>query len=154
MKEKVSPILFLYFNWKTWSGIFESMKKLLHRSTLSMLFACYEIKASPCPQLVNNNWPLKKFSSDHFSHPTWEFAWLAHFIQSHSRVSASHEALNKYEVHSIRFQTFFFFVQAFKIVVDSWKFNMLLLYILWDDWPIFMISGKMNSYNSNWNTPY
>ena len=33
-----------------------------------------------------------------------------------------------------------FFVQAFKIVVDSWEFNMLLLYILWDDWPIFMIS--------------
>ena len=33
-----------------------------------------------------------------------------------------------------------FFVQAFKIVVDSWKFTMLLLYILWDDWPIFMIS--------------
>ena len=30
-----------------------------------------------------------------------------------------------------------FFVQAFKIVVDSWKFNMLLLYILWDDRPIF-----------------
>ena len=33
------------------------------------------------------------------------------------------------------------FVQAFKIVVDSWKLTMLLLYILWDDWPIFMISG-------------
>ena len=32
------------------------------------------------------------------------------------------------------------FVQAFKIVIDSWKFTMLLLYILWDDWPIFMIS--------------
>ena len=31
-------------------------------------------------------------------------------------------------MHSISFQTFF--VQAFKIVVDSWKFNMLLLYIL------------------------
>ena len=30
-----------------------------------------------------------------------------------------------------------FFVQAFKIVVDSWKFTMLLLYILRDDWPIF-----------------
>ena len=42
-------------------------------------------------------------------------------------------------VHSISFQTFF--VQAFKVVVDSWKFSMLLLYILWDDWPIFMISG-------------
>ena len=38
------------------------------------------------------------------------------------------------------FQTFF--VQAFKIVVDSSKFTMLLLYILWDDWPIFMISGS------------
>ena len=35
-----------------------------------------------------------------------------------------------------------FFVQAFKIVMDSWKFSMLLLYILWDDWPIFMISGS------------
>ena len=33
------------------------------------------------------------------------------------------------------------FVQAFKIVVDSWKFSMLLIYILWDDWHIFMISG-------------
>ena len=35
-----------------------------------------------------------------------------------------------------------FFVQAFKIIIDSWKFSMLLLYILWDDWPIFMISGS------------
>ena len=35
-----------------------------------------------------------------------------------------------------------FFIQAFKIVVDSWQFSMLLLYILWDDWPIFMISGS------------
>ena len=35
-----------------------------------------------------------------------------------------------------------FFVQAFKIVVESWKFTMLLLYILWDDWPIFMILGS------------
>ena len=41
---------------------------------------------------------------------------------------------------SIGFQTFF--VQAFKIVVDSWKLSMLLLYILWDDWPIFMISAS------------
>ena len=35
-----------------------------------------------------------------------------------------------------------FFAQEFKIVVDSWKFTMLLLYILWDDWPNFMISGS------------
>ena len=34
------------------------------------------------------------------------------------------------------------FVQAFKIVLDSWKFSMLLLYILWDDWLIFMISAS------------
>ena len=40
----------------------------------------------------------------------------------------------------ISFQTFF--VQAFKIVVDSWKCTMSLLYILWDDWPIFMILGS------------
>ena len=45
-----------------------------------------------------------------------------------------------YVVHSISFQTFF--VQAFKIIVDSGKFSMLLLYILWDDWPIFMILGS------------
>ena len=41
---------------------------------------------------------------------------------------------------SISFQVFF--VWAFKIVVDSWKFSILLLYILWDDWSIFMISGS------------
>ena len=35
-----------------------------------------------------------------------------------------------------------FFVQAFDIVVDSWKFSMLLLYLLCDDWPIFMILGS------------
>ncbi len=34
------------------------------------------------------------------------------------------------------------FVQALKIVIDSWKFIMLLLYILWDDRPIFMISAS------------
>ena len=50
------------------------------------------------------------------------------------------EKKQTYVVHSISFQTFF--VCPFKIVVDSWKFSMLLLYILWDDWPIFMISGS------------
>ena len=33
-----------------------------------------------------------------------------------------------YMVYSISFQTFF--IQAFKIIVDSWKFSMLLLYVL------------------------
>ena len=36
-------------------------------------------------------------------------------------------------VHSIVFQTFLY---------RHWKFTMLLLYILWDNWPIFMISGS------------
>ena len=35
-----------------------------------------------------------------------------------------------------------FFVLALKKDLDSWKFTMLLLYIIWDDWPIFMISGS------------
>ena len=48
--------------------------------------------------------------------------------------------LQIYKVPSIIFQNFF--IPAFKIVEDSWKFSMLLLYILWDDWPIFMISGS------------
>ena len=37
------------------------------------------------------------------------------------------------------FQTFF--VQVFKIVIDSWKSSRLLLNILWDDRLIFMIPG-------------
>ena len=35
-----------------------------------------------------------------------------------------------------------FFVWAFKIDVDSWKFSMIFLYILWDEGPIFMISAS------------
>ena len=35
-----------------------------------------------------------------------------------------------------------FCVQAFRIVVDSCEFTMLLLYILWNDTPIFMISSS------------
>ena len=38
-------------------------------------------------------------------------------------------------MHSISFQ-------AFNIDVDSWKFSMLLLYLVWDDWRSFMISGS------------
>ena len=43
-----------------------------------------------------------------------------------------------------------FFVQALKIVEDSWKFSMLLLYILWDDWPYFMISGSKEQLLLEW----
>ena len=41
-------------------------------------------------------------------------------------------------MHLISFKTFS--VEAFKIVVGSLKFIMILLYILWDDWPVLMIS--------------
>ena len=51
-----------------------------------------------------------------------------------------------YVVHSIGFQPFF--VQAFKIVVDSWKFTMLLLYILWDDCQFLWFQIPMNSYST------
>ena len=40
----------------------------------------------------------------------------------------------------LSFQTYF--VWAFKIVVNTSKSIMLLLYILWHDWPIFMISAS------------
>ena len=43
-----------------------------------------------------------------------------------------------------------FFVQAFKIVIDSWKFSILLPYILWDDWPIFIISGSKEQLQHEW----
>ena len=43
-------------------------------------------------------------------------------------------------MHTISCRTIFDW--AFKIGVDSWKFRMLLLYILWNDWPIFKISGS------------
>ena len=39
-------------------------------------------------------------------------------------------------VHSLSFQTF---CTGIKIVIDFLKLSMLLPYILWDDWPIFMI---------------
>ena len=51
-----------------------------------------------------------------------------------------HPVSNNYVVPSISFQNFF--VRALKIDVDAWKFIMLLLYISWDDWPIFMISAS------------
>ena len=48
-----------------------------------------------------------------------------------------------YVVHLISFQTILSAcTKALRIVIDSWKFSILLLYILWDDWPTFMISGS------------
>ena len=65
-----------------------------------------------------------------------------YLILKYTKYSSERESrmVKRYVVHSISFRTFF--VQAFRIVVDSWKFTLLLLYILWDDWPISMISGS------------
>ena len=58
------------------------------------------------------------------------------------------------EGHTISFHPFFF-VREFKIVVDSRKFTMLLLYVLWDDRSIFLLfQVQMNSNSSKWNTPF
>ena len=61
---------------------------------------------------------------------SWRFKWFASPIDT--KKDRVRRIIGKdYEVHTIRFQTFL--VWAFKIVVDSWKFTMLSLYILWDD---------------------
>ena len=55
-------------------------------------------------------------------------------VQTHPFVS--------YSINYIRgaFNTFLY--RHLKLVVDSWKITKLFLYILWDDWPIFMILGS------------
>ena len=73
-------------------------------------------------------------------HVHWRKSLNFDFLRTSWDLSSYHMISHVYEVHTISFQTFF--VQAFKIVVDSWKFTMLLLYILWDDWPIIMISAS------------
>ena len=85
---------------------------------------------------------LAQFPMDHFSHPVMSslIIPLRKFIKFAHYVINRFVSITTYVVYSISFQTFF--VQAFKIVVDSWKFTMLQLYILWDDRPIFMISGS------------
>ena len=85
------------------------------------------------------------------THGHSSFGWLAlcrHKIQSRkpARRDARQERVRNFFVAALTmiqvafnyFQTFF--VQTFKIVINFWKFSMLLVYILWDDWPIFMIS--------------
>ena len=65
--------------------------------------------------------------------------WLSHFSNYFFTHTHTHTHTHIYiyiyiyiyKVHTIGFQTFF--VQAFTIVVNSWKFSVLLLYILWDE---------------------
>ena len=67
------------------------------------------------------------------------FSKIKHLKNTH-RSTMAQEALNRLGDAFNKFPDIF--VQAFKIVVDSWKFTRLLLYILWDDWPVFMISAS------------
>ena len=53
-----------------------------------------------------------------------------------------------YMVFSISFQTFLH--RHLKLSVDSCNFNMLLLYIIWEDWLIFMISGSNEQQQHDW----
>ena len=82
-----------------------------------------------------------------YTHPHTPFLYISsNSWSSHTKNSnVTWYLLSEYSAYKVcgAFNKFpDFFVQAFKIVVDSWKFSMLLLYILWDDWPIFMISGS------------
>ena len=85
---------------------------------------------------------LKRMLSGERFGPNWSVFWGQRPIVLQKGIELLEKRWNQSVcvVHSIGIQTFF--VQAFKIVVDSWKFSMLLLYILWYDWPIFMISGS------------
>ena len=78
-----------------------------------------------CPQLEVK---LLSFYKDYITHEGW-------FGIKYRNPDQKYIVSISCEVPSIG-------LQAFKIVVDSWKFSMLLLYILWDDRPIFMISGS------------
>ena len=91
---------------------------------------------------------------------------ITHFItvfQSPARMVSNQKNTQRNEVPSISFLTFF--VWAFKIVVVSWKFSMLLLYILWDDFRFkgtatgeigiqptkIWMSQLVNFKNANWH---
>ena len=62
------------------------------------------------------------------------------YQEENSQISQINRPSVIYEVHTISLQTFFLW--AFKMVIDSWKFSMVLLSILWDDGPAFMISAS------------
>ena len=85
--------------------------------------------------------PTRHFKSSYFRNkPDKIPKWMNQIDNIYLTVKChTHTHTYIYVVPSISFQTFF--VLAFRIVVDTWKFSMLLLYILWDDWPILMISG-------------
>ena len=87
---------------------------------------------------------MVQFPLDHLSKPVTPTLALVFFYFA-AFMNYYYYYYYKYVILDIR-GTYYefpdFFRMAFKIVVDTWKFTMLLLYILWDDWPIFMISAS------------
>ena len=91
---------------------------------------------------VRQEWPLRQ-----------ELKPGPHNVQSHPLVEPNKILLLTlyFKLCRIREGTF----NKKKIVIDSWKFRILLLYISYemtDQFPWFQV--QMNSYSSNWNTPY
>ena len=84
-----------------------------------------------------NHAQYQSHQCDHQTMSSWWKADSHHVLLTMSMLSILELT---YVVHSISLQTSF--VQAFTIVIDSSKFSMLLLYILGDDWPTFMISAS------------
>ena len=71
-----------------------------------------------------------------------EFRFQIFFLFTFKNKSPPSDLLSWYKLHGTFNKFPDFFVHTFKIIVDTWKFTMLLLSILWDDWPIFMISAS------------
>ena len=123
-----SPIISFFFNV---SLLFLS-DRVNFLGEILLTNSC-ELSASTCEMVLKTRW-FSNSKNESSTKNLWRKLYFAFYNTS------EFSTLTKYEVLSISFQAFFF-VQAFKIVVDPWKFTMLLLYIFWDDWSIFMISS-------------
>ena len=140
----ICSVLFLPVLKSSWSGNSISIVSLFPLFIIISIFQFYivflrisSLKILTVYSRLSNLFYLwQNLPIIHIHAVTYAFLQLCESIKSFVR---SWEILQLYLVASISFQTFF--VQSFKIVIEFWKFSMLLLYILWDDWRIFMISG-------------
>ena len=108
----------------------------------------------PGLSLLGNFWPLCwEAVGVFYCHTDWARDFRVHNVFM-NKSTCKYTYLNIYnpytkyiEIIRIQIRSAFnkfldFFVQVFKIIINSWQLRMLLLYILWDDWPIFRISGS------------
>ena len=125
------------------------------KKTISTMFGCEHARGSEVQlcfyisYCTKGPWgPRLGLVHTNFSHgclSLWDRIWLKRPTRDRQVLPHTLHIWSGLNVRNVRgafnkFPGFFFFVQAFKIIVDSWKFTRLLLYILWDDWPILMIS--------------